>query len=93
MNIKYPAIVSEQEEGGYIVSFPDMDEAFTEGDTLDEAIYNAVDVLTLTLESRVDEGMPVPEPSTIDSAVYSMRVANPRLSPQAEKLFSHDILY
>ena len=70
MNIKYPAIVSEQEEGGYIVSFPDMDEAFTEGDTLDEAIYNAVDVLTLTLESRVDEGMPVPEPSTIDNAVY-----------------------
>lgn len=70
MNIKYPAVITEQEEGGFFVSFPDMDEAFTEGDTLDEAVYNAADVLTLTIESRVDEGMPVPEPSVVDNAVY-----------------------
>ncbi|WP_269494317.1 type II toxin-antitoxin system HicB family antitoxin [Castellaniella sp. S9] len=63
MEIRYPAILSEEPEGGFCVQFIDLDEAFTEGDSLEEALFNAVEVLTLTLESRISEGMAVPEPS------------------------------
>ncbi len=68
MNIRYPAIIEHQGEGGFTVSFPDIDEAITEGDSLEEALFNAADVLTLTIESRIDEGMNIPMPSSIDGA-------------------------
>jgi antitoxin HicB len=68
MDIRYPAIIELQEEGGFTVSFPDLDEAVTEGDTMEEALFNAADVLTLTLESRIDEGMDIPVPSIIEQA-------------------------
>ncbi len=63
MEIRYPAIVAEDPEGGFCVRFTDLDEAFTEGDSLEEALFNAAEVLTLTLESRLSEGMDVPEPT------------------------------
>ena len=70
MDIRYPAIIELQEEGGFTVSFPDLDEAVTEGDTMEEALFNAADVLTLTLESRMDEGMEIPVPSNLDQAYH-----------------------
>ncbi|MBI5589646.1 MAG: type II toxin-antitoxin system HicB family antitoxin [Deltaproteobacteria bacterium] len=68
MNIRYPAIIEHQDDGGFTVSFPDLYEAITEGDSMEEALFNAADVLTLTLESRIDDGMDIPMPSIIDRA-------------------------
>lgn len=62
MNIHYPAkLVPDQD--GYFVQFVDLDEAFTEGATLEEALFNAVEVLTLTLDGRLEEGLAIPAPS------------------------------
>jgi antitoxin HicB len=61
-------MIELQDEGGFTVSFPDLDEAITEGDNMEEALFNAADVLTLTLESRMDEGMEIPVPSNIEQA-------------------------
>lgn len=63
MDIHYPALITEAAEGGYLVRFIDLDEAFTEGNTLEEALFNAAEVLTLTLEGRISEGADVPLPS------------------------------
>ncbi len=63
MDIRYPALLEPQEPTGYCVRFPDLDEAITEGDTLDECLFNAADVLTLTLEGRLEEDQPIPEPT------------------------------
>jgi len=68
MIIRYPAILEPQEGGGYFVRFPDLEEAITEGDTLDEALFNASEVLSLTLDGRIEEGMTVPRPSVIEGA-------------------------
>ena len=68
MEIRYPAILTPEPDGGYLVQFADFEEAFTEGDTLEEALFNAAEVLTLTLEGRIDEGLPVPEPSPVAGA-------------------------
>ncbi len=58
----YAAKITKDEDGYFFVSFPDFDEAVTDGETMEEALFNAQEVLTLTLESRMDEGMEIPEP-------------------------------
>jgi antitoxin HicB len=70
MEILYPARIVP-DEGGYFVQFVDLDEAFTDGQTMEEALFNAVEVLTLTLRGRVEEGLPLPEPSeNVEGAFY-----------------------
>ncbi len=63
MDTRYPALITKAPEGGVCVRFVDLDEAFTEGDTMEEALFNAAEVLTLTLEGRLSEGIEVPPPS------------------------------
>ncbi|MBV9576433.1 MAG: type II toxin-antitoxin system HicB family antitoxin [Gammaproteobacteria bacterium] len=64
MNVLYPAIFKYDRTGKrYAVHFPDLSEAITEGETLEEALFNASEVLTLTLEGRIEEGMEIPKPS------------------------------
>lgn len=63
MKIAYQAILDPQPEGGFTVVFPDLPDAITEGDSESEALFNAVEVLTLTLDGRMDEGGEIPEPS------------------------------
>lgn len=71
MEIRYPATLKSDESGGFLVQFVDLEEAFTEGETREEALFNAAEVLTLTLEGRMDEGQDVPEPSQgVAGAVY-----------------------
>lgn len=66
MKIEYPAILTPAEEGGFLVDFPDFGgELFTEGDTIEEALFNAADVLGLILEDRRAKGQPLPAPGTI----------------------------
>lgn len=66
MNILYPAYIT-QEDDRYMVQFPDLAEAVTEGETLEEAFFHAADVLTLTLEGRIEEGFEIPQPSKVDT--------------------------
>ena len=46
MRLLYPYTMEAQENGGYFVQFVDLEEAFTEGATLEEAAFNASEVLT-----------------------------------------------
>ena len=56
MKISYPAkITFSKNDKRYFVEFYDLAEAITEGETLEEAVFNASEVLTLTLESRIGE--------------------------------------
>ena len=74
--ITYPVVFIYQHEkgkGDYIaVDFPDFkkDGGYTSGDTYEEAIANAKDVLTLVATSRIDDGEELPKPSRIDDVRY-----------------------
>ena len=70
MEIRYPMHITEQPEGGYCVQFLDLEEAFTEGDTLEEAMFNAAEVLTLTLNARMEEGQAIAEPTQGLGGIY-----------------------
>src|SRR5208282_2385266 len=69
MKIAYQAIIEEDEHGFY-VRFPDLAEAHTDGQTMAEALFNAEEVLNLTLEGRMEEGMEVPEPQEHEGGVW-----------------------
>lgn len=59
----YPCIITfDKEDGIYYVNFPDLEDCFTDGDTLEEALYNAQDVLGLVLYSKEENGMEINPP-------------------------------
>lgn len=62
----YPAIFEPAEEGGYIVTVPDIPCCFTQGEDMADAIYMAEDVIAMMLADYEDEGKPVPVPSKIE---------------------------
>jgi len=62
-------------ENGYTVTFPDVPEAITEGDTMAEAIANAIDALETALSFYVEAGRDLPKPS----APRGRRTIRPRL--------------
>jgi len=85
MKLEYPYTLDAQKGGGFLVQFVDFEEAFTEGDTEDEAAFNAVEVLSLVLEQRMDDGKTIPSPS----ARKGRRLACPQASVQVALLMRH----
>lgn len=49
-------IVEDQEEGGYVVSYPDLPGCITCGDTIEDAMNNAKDAKKAWIEAALEEG-------------------------------------
>ena len=53
----------QKEKKGFGVEFPDIPECTTFGENLDEAVDQATESLALFLESLIEEGKALPEPT------------------------------
>jgi antitoxin HicB len=60
----YPVILEAQPEGGFVVTFPDVPEAITQGEDEDEALLCAVDALETALSFYIDARRPLPIPTS-----------------------------
>ena len=49
----------------FLPEFQDVMQPVTNGDTYEEAIKNAQEVLDLLIETSLEEGKPLPEPKTL----------------------------
>jgi antitoxin HicB len=58
--LNYPVILDAQPEGGFVVTFPDVPEAITQGEDEEEALLYAVDALETALSFYVDARKPLP---------------------------------
>lgn len=73
----YPAIFAKEDKG-YSVVFPDLESCYTQGDTLEEALEMAEDVLSLVLYEYEKKQRIIPEPTpvknieTSDSEIVSL---------------------
>lgn len=67
MKYIYPAVFTEESEGGYSVVFNDLESCYTCGDTLEEAMCMAKDVLELVLYGYEVDNKPIPSPTPIHS--------------------------
>lgn len=63
MRVSYPGYFEKNELGGYSVWFPDLPECHTDGDNLEDAVNMAAEALELVVESYLDNGRVLPEPS------------------------------
>ncbi len=59
----FPVVLDPQPEGGFVVIFPNVPEAITQGEDEDEALLVAVDALETALSIYVDARKPLPVPS------------------------------
>jgi predicted RNase H-like HicB family nuclease len=74
--ITYDAVISHESDG-YIVSFPQLPDAFTDGNTRAEAISNAAEVLALIAGEYIDEGEQLPDPSrTVEVVSVSVELTD-----------------
>lgn len=62
----YPHVVaplSEEDGGGYLMTFPDLPGCMSDGDTLDEVLANGRDAFNSWIAAQVDMKRPIPEPT------------------------------
>lgn len=55
-------IVRDEDEGGYVVSYPELPGCITVGDTIEDAIRNADDARRAWFEAAFEEGITIAEP-------------------------------
>ncbi|MBH8564735.1 type II toxin-antitoxin system HicB family antitoxin [Nostoc sp. CENA67] len=67
MNSHYTIIIQwSDEDECFVVSLPEWGEfCHTHGDTYEEALKNAQEVLEMLIESSLEDGQPLPEPQTL----------------------------
>lgn len=58
-------IIPDNEEGGFVASFPDLPGCITVGDTIEDVIQNIVDAKRAWLESELGIGATIPEPEDL----------------------------
>jgi antitoxin HicB len=71
----YSATLTPAAEGGYVITFRDLPEAITQGETLAESLAEASDCLAEAIAARIDDGREIP-PAT-ESKPEEYRVAIP----------------
>jgi antitoxin HicB len=61
--MKYPALFEPAEEGGFVITFPGIEEAISQGDDELDAREMARDALITMIAHYIRHGKPVPPPS------------------------------
>src|SRR5258708_17433722 len=73
VNLNYPAHLESAEEGGFVVTFPDVPEAITKGEDEEEALLRAVDGLETALSFYIDAGRDLPQGGKIKRGQHGVR--------------------
>jgi antitoxin HicB len=66
----YPVKLTKQKEGGYLVQFPDLPEAITEGNNIEDALNQAQDCLEEAVAYRIISKLDIPVPSKKNKCKY-----------------------
>ena len=53
--------LSDNEAGGFLISYPDFNQCVSDGETIEEAIKNGQEALTATIVMLEANGLPVPQ--------------------------------
>jgi predicted RNase H-like HicB family nuclease len=64
--MRYPVVIHKDLDSDYGVTVPDLPGCFSAGDTMDEALVNAVEAIELHLEAMLLDGEPLPLPKPFE---------------------------
>lgn len=59
---EFDVVLEAAEEGGFVVSVPDLPGCWTQGETRDEALGNAKEAIAAYLDALEELGRPLPRP-------------------------------
>jgi antitoxin HicB len=71
----YPAKLMKDEDGRYLVTFPDIPEALTDGATIEDALTEAVDCLEEAMAGRINRDEDIPAASKSKRGQYLIPLA------------------
>ena len=71
-------IVADSEEGGFVVSYPDLPGCITCGETVETAVENALDAKKAWLQAALEEGIEVHEPDSLEEYSGQFKLRMPR---------------
>lgn len=69
-------VVEDKEEGGYVVSFPELPGCITCGETIEVALKNAEDAKREWLSAALEDGIEILEPNSLEeySGQFKLRL-------------------
>ncbi len=71
-------IVEDKDEGGFVVSYPDLPGCITCGETVEKAVENAVDAKREWIEAAFEEGITINEPDNLEDYSGQFKLRLPR---------------
>ena len=71
-------IVEDKDEGGFVVSYPDLPGCITCGETVERAVANALDAKKAWLEAALEEGVEIHEPDSLEDYSGQFKLRIPR---------------
>ena len=71
-------IVEDKDEGGYVVSYPDLPGCITCGETIETAIANANDAKKAWIEAALESGIEIQEPNNLEKYSGQFKLRIPR---------------
>ena len=71
-------IVEDKDEGGYVVSYPDLPGCITCGETIETAVANANDAKMAWIEAALESGIEIQEPNNLEEYSGQFKLRIPR---------------
>lgn len=71
-------IVEDKDEGGYVVSYPDLLGCITCGETIETAVANANDTKKAWIEAALESGIEIQEPNNLEEYSGQFKLRIPR---------------
>jgi antitoxin HicB len=71
---KYPANFTPADEGGFVITFPDIPEVVTQGETVEQCVEEASDAIEEAIVGRINTGDTIPIPSPVVAGQYAIPV-------------------
>jgi antitoxin HicB len=69
--LEYAALFApDKESGGYVATFPDFSFGVTQGETIEETLLMAADVLKILIIDRIEQNLDLPRPSKRRARCY-----------------------
>jgi antitoxin HicB len=73
VNLNYPVQLKAADEGGFVVTFPQVPEAITQGEDEGDALLRAVDALETALSFYIDSGRDLPKAGKVKRGQRAVR--------------------
>ena len=79
LELNYPMeIIEDPDEGGYVVSYPDLPGCITTGDTIEKAIINARDAKKAWLQAAIEDGITINKPNEVSAYSGQFKLRLPK---------------